>query len=211
MRHYFKNTVSQWPLISGSPSSKSLDSEPPGLIDRLQDEKTKIYQEMVVKDAVARPGVIELFDEIVSNPDVKVGVCSASTKSAVETVLTTVLGAERFGKLDVFIAGDDCSEKKPSPMVYNMARDQIGVDQSNVLVIEDSLIGCKSGKAAGLKVLITYTDSTESEDFSSAGADKVLKDLTGVTLSNLIDKAGKVKIDIGETGEEKLLNLLMSI
>jgi HAD superfamily hydrolase (TIGR01509 family) len=43
--------------------------------------------------------------------------------------------------LDVFLAGDDVSEKKPNPKIYVVAAEKLGVDPSECLVVEDSSIG----------------------------------------------------------------------
>ena len=37
-------------------------------------------------------------------------------------VLESLLGAERFRGLDLFMAGDDVKEKKPDPTIYRRAR-----------------------------------------------------------------------------------------
>lgn len=65
----------------------------------------------------ARPGVVRLMDEARA-AGVPVAVCSAATKSAVEFVLSNLLGAERFTGLDLFMAGDDVKQKKPDPTIY---------------------------------------------------------------------------------------------
>lgn len=54
------------------------------------------------------------------------------------------------------------------------------------LVIEDSLIGLKAAKAAGMKCVITYTDGTSKEDFIGSGADAVFADLSQVSLEQLL-------------------------
>ncbi len=54
------------------------------------------------------------------------------------------------------------------------------------LVIEDSLIGLKAAKAAGMKCVITYTDGTSKEDFIGSGADAVFADLSEVSLEQLL-------------------------
>ena len=41
-------------------------------------------------------------------------------------MVDAVVGPERLSKLDVVIAGDDVTEKKPHPMIYNTARERIG-------------------------------------------------------------------------------------
>jgi len=41
-------------------------------------------------------------------------------------LVDAVVGQDRLKKLDVVIAGDDVSEKKPHPMIYNTARERLG-------------------------------------------------------------------------------------
>ena len=50
----------------------------------------------------------------------------------------------------------------------------------NHVVIEDSLVGLRAAKGAGMKCIITYTESTKDEDFYGEGADAVVADLSKV-------------------------------
>ena len=43
-----------------------------------------------------------------------------------EKVVDAVVGQERLAKLDVIIAGDDVSKKKPDPEIYNVAAQRLG-------------------------------------------------------------------------------------
>ena len=56
----------------------------------------------------------------------QVGICSAATKEGFVKLVDAVVGPERLSKLDVVIAGDDVSEKKPHPMIYDTARERLG-------------------------------------------------------------------------------------
>ena len=76
-----------------------------------------------MEKATPRPGVLELMDEALSDPTVRVGVCSASTKEAVTKVLDVTLGEERRKGLDVTILGNDVSRLKPDPMIYETFMD----------------------------------------------------------------------------------------
>ncbi|GMH68939.1 hypothetical protein TrRE_jg4479, partial [Triparma retinervis] len=147
-------------------------------------------------EAVARPGLLNLMDEALNDPNVAVGICSASTKSAVETVLDCAFGQERVDKLNVFLAGDDVAEKKPNPLIYTTACDMIQLDPSKCVVVEDSKIGCMAAKAAGCNCIITYTDSTVQEDFYGEGASAVVEDLSnfgGIKLCEvLVDEGAEI-------------------
>jgi len=147
MFFHFRNTTGQFPMVAGKPAP-STPEEQQSLIDDLQAHKTQIYRDFIEEKAVPRPGVIELMDEALADPNIAVGVCSASTKEAVQKVLAVTLGEERQSKLDVCILGDDVSEKKPSPMIYNVARERIGIDKERCVVVEDSMVGLRAAKAA---------------------------------------------------------------
>lgn len=200
--------------VGAQPAPKTQE-EQQALIDTLQDDKTTRYKQLVESNAVCRPGVLELMDEALADPSIAVGVCSASTKSAAQRTLSVTLGQERVEKLDVCILGDDVSEKKPSPLIYNEAANRLGISKERCVVIEDSLIGLKAAKGAvspsipnqttmrclrpGLKAnlfspsvqhmkcVITYTDSTKNEDFYLFGADAKVPTLgsRGVTLASI--------------------------
>jgi HAD superfamily hydrolase (TIGR01509 family) len=147
MFYHFRNTTGAFPMV-GDQASPATQEEQQALIDKLQAHKTNIYKEFIEEKAVPRPGVIELMDEALADPRIAVGVCSASTKEAVTKVLAVTLGEERRSKLDVCILGDDVAEKKPNPMIYNVAREKIGIDKERCVVIEDSMVGLRAAKAA---------------------------------------------------------------
>jgi len=163
------------------------DDERRGLVDALQAHKTELYKRMIAERAIPRPGVLELMDEALEDPGIAVGVCSASTKAAVTKVLDVVLGEERRVKLDVCILGDDVSKLKPDPMIYRTAAERLGVDPEKCVVVEDSMVGLRAAKGAGMKCLITYTSSTSSEDFYGEGADAKVPELgeRDVTLEDI--------------------------
>ena len=201
MFFHFRNTTKAFPMVAGKPAPATPD-EQQALIDALQDDKTNRYKQLVESNAVCRPGVLELMDEALADPSIAVGVCSASTKAAAQRTLSVTLGQERLDKLDVCILGDDVSEKKPSPMIYNEAAKRIGLTPDQCVVIEDSMVGLRAAKSAAMKCVITYTDSTKNEDFYSEGADAKVPTLgeRGVTLSSIFDpiKAGGVNAPILE-------------
>jgi HAD superfamily hydrolase (TIGR01509 family) len=186
MNFHFRNTTGQFPMVGGRPAPATLEEELK-LIDDLQTHKTQIYKDFIEERAVPRPGVVELMDQALEDPTIAVGVCSASTRAAAEKVLTVTLGQDRVSKLNVCILGDDVSEKKPSPMIYNVARERIGIDGDRCVVVEDSKVGLRAAKAAGMKCIITYTSSTAEEPFYELGAEAKVPDLASrkVTLESI--------------------------
>ena len=183
------------------------------LIDSIQTRKTEIYKKTVEETASPRPGLLNLMDEALADDSIAVGVCSASTKEAAQKVLECTLGPDRVGKLDVCILGDDVSEKKPSPMIYDAAREKLGIDAATkCVVVEDSAVGLRAAKAAGMRCLITYTGSTTNEDFYGMGADAKVPDLMNggnqVTLESIFSPLREA-FSADTSGEDQSPELLV--
>jgi len=204
MFFHFRNTTKQFPMVGSQPPPSTPEAQQ-ALINKLQTHKTSIYRDFVAEQAVPRPGVLQLMDEALADPTIAVGVCSASTKEAAAKVLSVTLGEERINQLDVCILGDDVSEKKPSPMIYNEARTRIGLGKDKCVVIEDSMVGLRAAVAAGMKCVITYTGSTEKEDFYGQGASAKVPDLAscGVDLESIFGPLRSAGADAELLGGKK--------
>merc|ERR1719223_2627664 len=144
MFFHFRNTTKAFPKSYGSKPAPSTPEEEQNLIDKLQAHKTELYKEFIQQKAEPRPGVIELMDEAIADPNMAVGVCSASTKEAVTKVLDVRLGAERREKLNVCILGNDVSKLKPDPMIYVTASERLKINPSKCVVVEDSMVGLRA-------------------------------------------------------------------
>lgn len=60
-------------------------------------------------------------------------------------------------------AGDVVQKKKPSPDIYLLAKDTLGLNPARTVVIEDSEIGLAAAKAAGMKCVVTKSSYTKEE------------------------------------------------
>lgn len=167
MRWYFNKYG--WP--DGQPADvASLVESREALISHLHKEKTRMYKDLILSgDAKVRPGVLRLMDEAAAR-GLKLAICSAANAEAVHLVLDQLVGQERLAKFDLILAGDVVQKKKPDPMIYNVAREKLGVAVEDCVVIEDSQIGLQAGVDAGMKVVITHTPYTASQEFIGAMA-----------------------------------------
>ena len=92
-------------------------------------QKTDIFMELIDEGVIPlRSGVLRIVDEAIEK-GVKLAVLSASYEKAVSNLVSTLMGAERASKCRIF-AGDMVKKKKPSPDVYLMAVDEMGLDKS---------------------------------------------------------------------------------
>jgi len=214
MNYHFRNTMEgKWPSVEwGKQPAPDSEEGKSALIDALQNNKTSIYKRMIGEVAKPRPGLLELMDEALDDPSIAVGVCSASTKESAMKVLDTVLGIERTEKLNVCILGNDVDKLKPDPLIYTTAAIRLGIDPARCVVVEDSIIGLKAAKGAGMRCLITYTSGTEKEDFYGEGADAKVPNLgsRGVTLFDIFgplkEKGLEAEILVGKSDKIPVQN-----
>ena len=177
---FYMNKEGCWPAAVTPPTTEELEKGLPvdparlELVKSLHQRKTTIFQELIGTGTVPlRPGVLRIVDEAIA-ADVPLAVCSTSNEAAVRTLVETLMGAARYAKFR-FFCGDVVPEKKPDPAVYNLAAEAMGFDKTRCVVVEDSGIGNKAAKAAGMACCVTMSTYTGEEDFT--GADKIVPEL----------------------------------
>ena len=162
MRHHFAEVG--WPQVDDRDA----------FILEAHKLKTRLFMDLVLSGTMdIRPGVLNLIAEALGD-GVKVAVCSTSNVRAVQGIVDHLIGGDLAPQIPVF-AGDIVKAKKPDPAIYHLAVDELGLDPARALVIEDSNIGLRAAKAAGLNCVVTKSSYTEDEDF--APADLVVNDL----------------------------------
>ncbi|MFN4910818.1 MAG: hexitol phosphatase HxpB [Flavobacteriales bacterium] len=119
--------------------------DPNWVVDQIIDQMI----ELVAKNPSPLPGVIETLDYLQSLP-IKIGLATSSPIRLMQAVLF------HMGLSDCFHT--TCSAEKepygkPHPAVYLRAAEELSVVPQACLVIEDSLNGIISGKAAFMKVV----------------------------------------------------------
>ena len=127
-----------------------------------------------------REGAAELITEA-KETGFTLAVASSSTHAWVDWHL------DRLGLLPSFDAvctRDDVGEPKPSPAVYCLALDRLGVQPHEAFAIEDSPHGVTAAKAAGLRCVAAPNPLTANMDLRHA--DHLLPSLAGVSLSDVV-------------------------
>lgn len=143
-------------------------------IAALHARKTELYQQLIAEGRIPlRPGVRRLLEEAHA-AGILLGVATTTTPAALDALIEHSLGAEWFDRFAVLAAGDIVPAKKPAPDIYEYAMEELGVDPSQTLALEDSGNGWKAARAAGLKCVVTVNDYTRDQDFS--GADLVVSE-----------------------------------
>jgi HAD superfamily hydrolase (TIGR01509 family) len=124
--------------VAGSPA------DPREVMDRLVGRMCELFRAHLP----LLPGAVELVDAVRA-AGVATALVSSSYRALVDAALESI-GAERF---DVTVAGDEVARAKPDPEPYRTAAAALGAHPADCVVIEDSVAGCRSGEAAGCRVV----------------------------------------------------------
>jgi beta-phosphoglucomutase-like phosphatase (HAD superfamily) len=123
-----------------------------------------------VGDLALKPGFVELFDEACAH-----GLPRAlGSSSARRLVLATLDRFELRDRFDAVVSGDCVSRPKPAPDIFLEAARRMGVVPAGCVVLEDSLSGVQSARAAGMRVIAVPEHAAASFD---GLADAVVPDL----------------------------------
>ena len=105
--------------------------------------------ELIRENGEPLPGVMETTHYL-REKGVKIGLATSSYTVLIDAVLDTLGIRDRFDEIH---SAENEQYGKPHPAVYITVADRLKVDPTRCLVIEDSLNGIISGKAAKMKVV----------------------------------------------------------
>ena len=137
-------------------------------IAQLHKEKTADYGAILAAGGLAlRPGVAELIAAARAN-GLKLAVATTTNTPNVEALCQCCWGKPATEVFDVIAAGDMVSAKKPAPDVFLLALEKLSLPASACIAFEDSRNGVLSARGAGLRVLVTPSAYTDTDDFGEA-------------------------------------------
>lgn len=138
------------------------------LIPQMHAAKTRLYQELVAEGHLRpRAGVLRLMMEARS-AGLQLAIASTTAPMNVESLLLSSFGRHALDWFRVIVTGDVVSRKKPAPDIYNLALERLALGPRRAIAFEDSAIGVRSAKAAGLFTVATPSLWTIGQDFSDA-------------------------------------------
>ncbi len=128
--------------------------------EELIDKRLSLYREMI-NDAELLSGhfcpySLGLFHQVHSDGH-KVVLATMSHLPEAKRIVT-IMGI--YEKFDLVLTRDDVSEGKPDPEIYLLAKDKLGLNPNECLVIEDSVNGIRAGLKAGMHVFAVTNDIT---------------------------------------------------
>jgi len=117
-----------------------------------EEIETKIVErmvELISKNGTPLPGVVETLTFLKSQK-IKIGLATSSYEILINAVLSTLNISDYF---DFTHSAENESNGKPHPAVYLTVAKKLNVVPTKCIVIEDSLNGIISGKAARMTVV----------------------------------------------------------
>jgi HAD superfamily hydrolase (TIGR01509 family) len=129
------------------------------------------------------PGAVEAVRRLAERWPL--GLASSANRPVIDAVLASAGLTECFSAT---VSGDEVAHGKPSPDVYLMAADKLGVDPVQASAVEDSTNGLCAGAAAGMLVIAVPNREFPPSDDALALASLVVKSVGELT-PELIDEA----------------------
>ncbi len=131
-----------------------LDNETIAAIHR---DKNRRYHELLASGALLlRPGVLRLAHEAAA-AGAKLAIATTTSPENVTSLLALLWPADA-PPFAAIITAREAPRKKPDPMVYWVALQQLAVDPAQAVAIEDTAHGAAAAAAAGVAVVVTESE-----------------------------------------------------
>jgi beta-phosphoglucomutase family hydrolase len=154
------------------------DKLTPEQVEAISAKKQAIYRHNVAKNIKALPGVILLIKSLNQN-HIKTAIASSAVAANIDIILRG-LGIENAFQAIAY--GTEVVEGKPSPEIFQLAAQKLGVKPGNCVVIEDAIAGVAAAKSAGMKC-VAVTNSHPSKSLKKA--DLIIDSLKKVDINTL--------------------------
>jgi HAD superfamily hydrolase (TIGR01509 family) len=137
------------------------------IVPALHRAKTIHYGRLLASGVELRPGIARLLVEA-REAGLKLAVATTTAVANVDCLVNAACGTEANYLFDVIAVGDVVSRKKPSPDIYHHALACLDMPAGACIAFEDSAIGLRAAKEAGLFTVVTPTEWTRRDDLKRA-------------------------------------------
>ncbi|MCA9150253.1 MAG: HAD family phosphatase [Planctomycetales bacterium] len=113
-------------------------------VEQIAQETRTLFMELLPERLQPMPGLLELLEALDRNRWLK-AITTSSGRAYVERVLELAKLPTTF---DFLLTAEDVINGKPDPEIYLTAASRFGVAPTELVVLEDSEIGCRAAVAA---------------------------------------------------------------
>jgi HAD superfamily hydrolase (TIGR01509 family) len=172
-----------WRRTIGRPSVEAVPlllgkSVAPAEARRLANRKHAHYETLAATGMPAVPGAVAFVDTLRVH-GVPLAVATSARRSDTIDLLGPLGLLDRF---DAIVTAEDVTRGKPDPEVYLIAARRLGATPEGCLVFEDSLVGVRAARGAGMRVVGVAT-AYEPADLVGAGAESTIVTFEGLSCS----------------------------
>jgi HAD superfamily hydrolase (TIGR01509 family) len=140
------------------------------------------YRDELNRQLDLRPG-LDAWLRDAHAAGLRLAVASSSPRQWVHRLLA---GIDREADFEVFACGDEVARPKPSPEVYLLALERLGIAAGQAVAVEDSPHGAAAARAAGLRCIAIPNPHADPAAFGSA--ELVLASAEGLSLASALAK-----------------------
>lgn len=146
----------------------SATKDPESWVSDIHAIKSRHFRKRVRDGKVPlRSGVRRLMHEARA-AGLKLAIVTNASQRSLKPFLEHTLGEELLDEVTEVVSGEQVAHKKPSPDLYLEALRRLQLRADECIAIEDSEMGMRAARDAGITTLITLNDDTRGHDFSDA-------------------------------------------
>ncbi|MDR2203427.1 MAG: HAD family phosphatase [Nitrososphaerota archaeon] len=129
------------------------------LIKQLVESKSQIQISLKNKIHLF-PGAIEILNTVKQNK-IKIGLASMNNQSVINTLIYDKKIEKYFQSI---VTAEDVTQSKPHPEIFLKCAQQLNTTPLKCIVIEDSLVGVKAAKTAGMHCIAITTGAYNKKE-----------------------------------------------
>ncbi len=129
--------------------------------EELAAESMEIMFRLLPDQLQPMPGLLDLLESLEA-ANIPKGIATSSSRAFVTRVLDQFALTPRFSFV---LTSEDITHGKPAPDVYLLSAEKHGVTPAQVMVLEDSQIGCRAAVAAGTHTVAVPEGQSEQHVF----------------------------------------------
>lgn len=137
-------------------------------IPAIHAHKTQIYTTAVTAGRIEyKAGIAELI-RFAHDAGVRLAIATTTSRSNVEALLDANRASVPPAWFEAMVCGDEVQRKKPSPDVYALAIERLGIQAATCLAVEDSWNGVTAARNAGVWVAAIPSQYAYDDDLSGS-------------------------------------------
>lgn len=132
----------------------------PDSLDQIKSDWNRMARDKYLHEVPLKEGVLTLLQHL-KEQGIPAGIATSNSKELVELVI------EKLGIHEYFTSvrtSCEVAKGKPSPDIYLLVAEDLGVEPEKCLVFEDVLQGVMAGKNANMKVCSVYDKFSEKDE-----------------------------------------------